>query len=447
MSTMRDRMTRFGGVALLVAVLLDVSATAALARAMGTANDLFPRWYGTRAWLFSGLDPYSTEVSEGIRQAMGGAPGESRGAFVFGFVYPGYVALLLAPLAWLPFQWAATLWLLLAQGATGAGAWLCWRATKRERPAAFPVQERWVPGSVASSRIILWGRGPSLAGGARALLVAFLFPASLINLTFGQFAAVVFWCLAGAWYLLVRCNHATHVRMARRGLTGSGGAGALLALALVKPSLGLFPVAALLLWALGQRRYGAIASFLLCCGGLAGLSLVAVPEWPVAFWRSTADYARVASATSASGLVALVLARPLGAASGAIVPALTGAVATAATLAAGVGWWVSPRRAGDALATGVVLGAWLVSPLYEWNSILLLIPLLIWLRRRTATPIATIALVMVSMLTLPLIARWPSESRALWPSIVLAGWATQGTARAGGTRNVVPRRAGGTQAV
>ena len=112
-------------------------ATAALARAMGPFNDLFPRWFGTRAWLLQGLDPYGAEVNDGIRAALGGAPGEALGAFVFGFVYPGYVALLLLPLALLPLPWAATLWLLLAQGATGLGAWMAWHgAGGRRAPGA-----------------------------------------------------------------------------------------------------------------------------------------------------------------------------------------------------------------------------------------------------------------------------------------------------------------------
>ena len=172
----RPRRSRLvGGVALTTALALDVWATAALARAIGPHNDLFPRWYGTRAWLLQGLDPYGAAVDEGIRTALGGVPGEALGAFVFGFVYPGYVALLLTPLSLLPLPWAATLWLLLAQGATGVGAWTAWHGAGREvRPApATP-----------------------------AVLLAVLFPASLFNLVFGQFAALVFAALGGAWLLL-----------------------------------------------------------------------------------------------------------------------------------------------------------------------------------------------------------------------------------------------------
>jgi hypothetical protein len=411
------RRSAIGGLLLVLAVALDVWATAALAGAMGPANDLFPRWYGTRAWLLEGLDPYAPAVSDGIRQAMGTAPGEALGAFVFGFVYPGYVALLLVPLALLPFSWAATIWLLLAQGATGLGAWLAWRAAEREDGR----------------------RGTSALP---AFLVALCFPASLLNLAFGQFAALVFAALAGAWYLLAR---------GRRPGAARGGAdtlaGALLALAFVKPSVALLPAGALLLWCLGRGRRRAVAPAAVVLGLLAGTSLVLLPGWPVAFWRSTADYARVASATSAAGLVAAFLGRAAGGQE--VPPGVTAAVALLATAVVAAGWLVSPRRAGDVLGAGVLLGAWLVPPLYEWSSVLLLLPLLGWLRRRPtggpAPALATAGLVLAGVASLPVVLRWPYESRALWPALLLAAWGTAAVWRSRrylGTKKATLRSAG-----
>ena len=71
-----------------------------------------------------------------------------------------------------------------------------------------------------------------------------------------------------------------------------------------------------------------------------------------------------------------------------------------------------------------MLGSWLVPPLYEWNSVLLLLPILGWLRRRhgAGLRLATAGLLLASALSLPVIVRWPSESRALWPALVLAAW-------------------------
>jgi hypothetical protein len=371
---------------------------------MGPFSDLFPRWYGTRAWLLQGLDPYGAEVNDGIRAALGGAPGEALGAFVFGFVYPGYVALMLLPLALLPLPWAATLWLLLAQGATGLGAWMAWHGA---------------------------GEGARPAPAVPAVVVAVLFPASLYNLVFGQFAALVFAALGGAW-LLLSAPLPTPSRSAtpRRGPWRDALAGALLALAFVKPSLALLPAGALLLWCGWQGRRGALLGAILTGGALVAASVLALPGWPAAFWRSTADYAQVASATSAAGLVATLIQPLFGPAGGPAVEgpgvliAATVVVALLAVAVTGAGWLVSPRRAGDALATGVLLGSWLVPPLYEWNSVLLLVPILGWLRRRhgAGLRLATAGLLLASALSLPVIVRWPSGSRVLWPALVLAAW-------------------------
>jgi hypothetical protein len=399
---------------------------------MGPFNDLFPRWYGTRAWLLQGLDPYSVEVDEGIRAALGGAPGEALGAFVFGFVYPGYVALLLAPLAVLPLPWAATLWLLLAQGATGLGAWTAWHGAGREAtpgPASAPGQR-------AGQRA------------APALLVALLFPASLFNLVFGQFAALVFAALGGAWLLLSAPPPPRSRARTRLGLTWpDASAGAMLALAFVKPSLALLPAGALLLWSLRQGRRGALLGAVLTGGLLLTASLLALPGWPVAFWRSTADYARVASATSAAGLVATMIGAHLGPAFGphpggaGLVLPTTAAVALLAVAVTGAGWLASPRQAGDALGAGVLLGSWLVPPLYEWNSVLLLFPILGWLRRRRGPGLrrATAGLLLAGALSLAVIGRWPSESRALWPALVLAGWGLVAWGRYRGTKRATLR--------
>src|SRR3712207_1804282 len=96
---------------LVAAAILDLAACAVLAARIAAANDLFPRWLGTRLWLFEGIDPYAPVAGAAMLAAMGSVPGGSDRPFVFGFVYPGYVALLLAPLAVLPFPAAGTIWL------------------------------------------------------------------------------------------------------------------------------------------------------------------------------------------------------------------------------------------------------------------------------------------------------------------------------------------------
>src|SRR5439155_19191913 len=126
-------------------------------------------------------------------------------------------------------------------------------------------------------------------------------------------------------------------------------------------------------------------------------------------------------------------------------------VSLVACIVIAAGWRQSPRRAGDALAAGILAGAWLVPPLYEWNSALLLVPLAQWLqavgrrapgidrrldrmqnakckmqnggagasRSRFGVRAATALLCAAGMATLALDLRWPYGSRLVWPTIVL----------------------------
>ena len=358
---------RRGALLVAAAVALDAVACFALAGASGATNDLFPRWLATRLWLTAGQDLYSPATDTAIREAMGQPPlgGDT---FVFGFVYPAYVALLLVPLAILPFRAAATLWLMLTQLAAVGGALLCWRADERER--------RLLP------------RSP-----LPALVVAALLPATVMNVIFLQFSALALLGLALAWWLLARGAQAR--------------AGAALLLALVKPQLTILPAIGLTVQALwlGWRRVVVAAGV----GGaaIALLSMVAFPGWPERFLESTARYASVARPESVSSLLGGWL----------VGVCVAGAVAFV--------WWRSSRRVGDGLAATSLLSVWLVPPLYEWNSVLLLVAIVPALRG-TRTRGARVcwmtvgALVAASALTLWAYTLWPSVSRAIWPSLALA---------------------------
>ena len=131
---------------------------------------------------------------------------------------------------------------------------------------------------------------------------------------------------------------------------------------------------------------------------------------------------------------------PYPAGAGMVVPT-TVVVALLAVGGTAAGWFASPRRAGDALSAGVLLGSWLVPPLYEWNSVLLLFPILDWLRQRRGVALhrATAGLLLASALSLAVIVRWPSESRAMWPALVLAGWGLVAWRRYRGTKRATLR--------
>jgi hypothetical protein len=408
------------------ALLLDIWGCWRLAEYAGATNDLFPRWMGTRLWLFQGVSPYAVEVDRAVAQAMVHVPGGDARPFVFGFVYPGYVALLLIPLALLPFQVAATLWLLLGQLLTCAGALLCWRAYESER-------------GLVPARMLL------------PVALAALFPASVLNLLFLQFVGPVFCSLAASWWLLTR----------RR----DGWAGVVLALALIKPSLALAPTVALLWWSVRHGRRRLLAAWVATAGSILGVSLVALPGWPPAFVESTMRYAGAADARSVAGLLAVHAGATIRLAESHI--SILG-IALACAGAIVLAWTVSTRAPGDVLAGGVLLGSWAIPPLYEWNSQLLLLVLIPVLRRSWKTDPAEaqsdrrgaqravtrefrpasgrgvwIAVLAVTAfaLTAPAIARWPSESRLIWPVVTFLTYlSTRGLRWAG--RNTVTERAG-----
>ncbi|MGA8150706.1 MAG: glycosyltransferase family 87 protein [Terriglobales bacterium] len=99
-------------------------------RPMGNNSDLYPRWLGTRELLLHGRDPYSPQVTREIQMGFYGRPLNPQNpadpTAQESFVYPVYVAFLLAPVAAMPFPMAVELfrWLLLAAVALSVPLWM-----------------------------------------------------------------------------------------------------------------------------------------------------------------------------------------------------------------------------------------------------------------------------------------------------------------------------------
>ncbi|MSQ44153.1 MAG: DUF2029 domain-containing protein [Chloroflexi bacterium] len=364
-----SRSTIIGAGLLALALVLDIIATNRLAIALGPASDLFPRWVGARAWVIDNLDPYSPGVTATVRSAMGEALGwdgtADSGAFAFGFVYPGYVALLLAPLAVLPFPAASTIWLLIAQASVVGTVWLAWHTPS-------PV------------RLHDTNRGLVIA-----TVLAILWPPVIYNLIFGQFAALATLAIATAGWATAR----RHDRFA----------GSILPLALVKPQLALIPVA---LWVTSQvmqwsrtarqvdhpspvgtwagdetRNWHGIAAFSVTVATVGTASLVALPHWPGAFLDGLGDYAVTARATTTIGIIASVIAS--GPVANAITQAtLIGALFASVIVAAGP----SARTSRSLLPAGILIGAWMIPPVYEWNHVVGLLILVPWVRNSFYRP-------------------------------------------------------------
>ena len=401
-----NRSTVIGAVLLALALLLDIIATNRLAIALGPASDLFPRWVGARAWVIEHLDPYGAGVTSTVRSAMGEALGwdgtADSGAFAFGFVYPGYVALLLAPLAVLPFPVASTIWLLIAQASVVGTVWLVWHtphpiapdenALRFTHPSTWPLIDIRFASPV---RLHDANRGLVIT-----IVLAILWPPVIYNLIFGQFAALATFAIATAGWTTAR----HHDRFA----------GTILPISLVKPQLALIPVT---LWVAGQmtlwfrpkvpvdlpspglaspriasdqRRQGGrndtsnwhgIDAFTVTVGAVGAASLVALPHWPGAFLNDLNGYAVTARATTTIGIIASVItSQPI--ANAFIQAILIGVVLTTVFLAPGP----SARTRHSLLPAGILISTWMVPPVYEWNHVVGLLILVPLIRNRLDAP-------------------------------------------------------------
>ena len=466
-----SRSTVIGAVLLALALLLDIIATNRLAIALGPASDLFPRWVGARAWVIDSLDPYGPGVTATVRSAMGEALGwdgtTDSGTFAFGFVYPGYVALLLAPLAVLPFPVASTIWLLIAQASVVGTVLLVWHT-----PSPMRLHD-------ANRGLVI------------TTVLAILWPPVIYNLIFGQFAALATLAIATTGWATAR----HHDRFA----------GTFLPFALVKPQLALIPVT---LWVAGQvtlwfrpttpidlpspgrphvggeahesspnpspmslriasgqggqgggndtRNWHGIDAFMVTIAAVGAASLVALPHWPGAFLNGLNGYAVTARATTTVGIITSVItSQPI--ANAFIQAILIGAVLATVFLAPGP----SARTSHSLLPAGILIGAWMVPPVYEWNHVVGLLILVPLIRNRLDAPARSdrsgelgtfgrpapvtrhlsraqwesvlhaaaawrwtpaVTWGITNIATLPLAVLWPDGSRAVWPVILLGAW-------------------------
>ena len=204
-------------------------------------SDLYPSWEGTRALLWEGRDPYSPEVTASIQRGVLGrvlAPGDPDNQYAF--PYPLPIVFLVAPLTLFPYDALMP----ILPPATGAlimlGVWL-WLGALDWRP----------------------GRGPTVA---LVVLGASMPPAiqtALLHQPTAWFAAL----MAGAGVALVRKHYTL--------------AGALLALAAIKPQVSILLILWLILWAVSdwRRRGGLLVGF----AGTGALLLIGswllLPGW------------------------------------------------------------------------------------------------------------------------------------------------------------------------
>jgi hypothetical protein len=236
---------------------------AAHERPRGNLSDLYPRWLGSRELLLHHRNPYSREITREIqvgyygRELDASRPGDPRDQQ--GFAYPVYVAFLLAPSVGFPFERVSIVffWLLVVVTAGSVPLWL--RAIGWRAP---PVQ-------LLTAVVLTLGSFPALQGlklQQLTLIVAALISSAMAFLVTGHLLA----------------------------------AGAMLALASIKPQLVAPITACLLLWAASnlRQRQRFVWGFGITMTLLFGGSEVLLPGWIGSFFSAMRDYRNYAGRMS-----------------------------------------------------------------------------------------------------------------------------------------------------
>jgi hypothetical protein len=229
----------------------------------GNLSDLYPVWLGARALLLDQKNPYGQEVTREIQAGYYGRaldplrhqdPTNQQA-----FVYPVYVAFLVAPTIKLPFAEVQAFfrWLLAFVTATSVLAWL---------------------------RFLGWRPNRSMS-------------ATFVLLTLGTFAAVQGIRLEQLSLLVAALIAAAMALLSSGHMVPSG---ILLALAMIKPQLALPLAAWLLLWSLGDFRARARfdVSFLVSTAALVLGGEYLLPGWIAKFREASRAYLHYAAGGS-----------------------------------------------------------------------------------------------------------------------------------------------------
>lgn len=209
--------------------------------------DVYSHWVHTRAF-WDGQSPYSESVERAAEQLV---YGRARGPTdpPFPFTYPAYLALILLPILFIPPGMVGVAW----------GAAMC--------AVLSTIVVTWSLALVPRPRPFVWGL---------AVLSLLVFRPALLSIINGQYALFVLGCAALTYYLLDRAQDWM--------------AGPLVALATIKPSVGLFLPVVLIVWAIRWRRWKLVASSGLAMGILMAATIARIGWWLPGFIQHTVNY-------------------------------------------------------------------------------------------------------------------------------------------------------------
>jgi hypothetical protein len=296
--------------------------------------DLQPLWQAGR-WMMEGRgNPYSDELTHLLQMQSYGRPAQ-KDEDNRAFVYPLYILLFLLPLFLLPLPWAQAAWFTVLELAAVLGA------VGAMRVAGWELSAR---------RVLLMTIG------------TFVFYPMTWALALGQVSIPVF-ALMVATLLALPAGR-------------EGWAGVCLALTTAKPQMVFLLTPALLLWAIGQRRYRFLLSFAVAWVALIMASFVACPSWLADTWRAVTSYYEVQPFPSPVALLGETIA---GKQAGTVTLALV------VLLLAGLAWAWWRERHTQPMSVWVICFTLVVTTLIAprtslVNQVMLLLPLVMVMR-------------------------------------------------------------------
>lgn len=243
---MRIQQIILGALVLVFGVVLVVAIHHYLTEPHPGHNDFLTPWEAVRTFAIDGYGPYSDEAGLNIQMIIFGRPaveGENLGHYS----YPFHASFLFWPLVYLPFAWAAAIWMVMLIFALVLALLLILNLYG------------WKPQPPVVATLVLW-----------SILV---YPAAR-GLMLGQVGTLIYAVqIISIWALYRKYDVVS---------------GVALAVSTMKPQMALFILPFLLLWALKARRWRLLVAFGAAFTVFMLISFVLQPTW-VGDWLRRVD--------------------------------------------------------------------------------------------------------------------------------------------------------------